>query len=103
MTNEFESSRIDVRTWQSVRTVLEGLILAGIIWLVRSTSIQSESIVRLQTQLESMQRDNSALSAQLAQVPVIARQVDKMQLEVDGHERRLNLLEQQPDPRKWAK
>lgn len=82
------------RGWQSVRTILEALILAGILWLVRSTSAQSEAIVRLQTQLEGMQHDNGALAQQLAAMPAMAREVDKLGLRADDHERRLSELEQ---------
>lgn len=89
------------RNWQSVRTVLEGLILAGILacvgalWGLReSIGKQSESIIKLQTQIEVMQRDGAALTNQLAVIPAISRQVDRIQLQVEGHERRVSDLEQ---------
>jgi hypothetical protein len=79
------------RNWQSVRTVLEGLILAGICWLIRSTGMQGEAIIKLQTQFESQQQANASL---ISAMPSLARQVDKIQLQVDSHERRVSDLEQ---------
>jgi hypothetical protein len=85
-----DSRDISVRNFQSVRTVLEGLILAGILWLIRSTGLQAEAIIKLQTQFESQQTQNASL---IAAVPALSRQVDRIELQVDGHERRLSDIE----------
>ncbi len=77
--------------------VLTGVIgWVGLTISQQSSAIadQSKSIVKLQVQIESMQKDNTAVVNQLAVLPVMSREVDKIQLEVDSHERRITELEQ---------
>jgi len=89
-------------TWQDVTRTVVLYVLTGVIGWVgltisqQSSAIgeQSRSIVKLQVQIESMQRDNAQLVQQLATLPVLSREVDKIQLEIDGHERRISELEQ---------
>lgn len=60
------------------RTVLQGLILAGVLWLASSINSQNTAIVKLQVQIESLQ-------ASMAGVPGLNDRVTKLeanQLEV---------------------
>lgn len=79
------------RNWNSVRTVLEGLILAGILWSINNQADQTKAIVRLQTQIETMQSTGSAVASA---IPQLSREVDKLDLLTSDHERRINDLEQ---------
>ena len=59
------------RNWQSVRTILDGLILAGVIWLATSIQDQSRAIVRMQVQIETVQAtliDVSSLSTRVTKL-----------------------------------
>lgn len=77
----------------SVRVVIEGLLLAGIVWLASSVQIQGKSIVRLETQMEGMRLEMQQLSGQLANVPELARQQARIQERIGEHERRIERLE----------
>lgn len=44
-----------------VRTILQGLILAGILWLANSINAQNTAITRLQVQVESVQASLSGI------------------------------------------
>lgn len=60
------------RNWQSVRTVIEALSLAGILWLASSVQSQNNSIVKLQIQIEMVQ-------ASLSGVPGLDSRVTKLE------------------------
>lgn len=55
-----------------VRTVMQGLILAGILWLATSINQQNTAITRLQVQIEGVQ-------ASLAGIPDLSTRVTKME------------------------
>lgn len=74
------------RNFQSVRTVLEGLILVGIIWLASSVQDQAKATVQMQTQIAN-------LSLELVSVPELSRQVAQMQVRQTEHDRRIQALE----------
>ncbi len=86
-----ESPNDGRRNWNSVRTVLEGLILAGILWSINNQTDQTKAIVRLQTQIETMQSTGSAIATV---IPQLSREVDKLDLLTGDHERRIGELEQ---------
>lgn len=44
-----------------VRTILQGLILAGILWLASSINAQNTAITRLQVQVEAVQASLSGI------------------------------------------
>ena len=77
------------RNFQSVRTVLEGLILVGIIWLASSVQDQAKATVQMQTQIAN-------LSLELVSVPELSRQVAQMQVRQTEHDRRIQALEGRP-------
>lgn len=81
------------RNWQSVRTILEGLILAGVLWLANSTQQQATATVELRTQLQGMSDEIRSLRAQLADVPAISRDMARLQVQLGEHERRIGRLE----------
>lgn len=55
-----------------VRTILQGLILAGILWLASSINQQNTAITRLQVQIEGVQ-------SSLAGIPDLSTRVTKME------------------------
>jgi len=71
----------------SVRTIIEGIAVAGIIWMATSVNNQNLAIARLQVQLTEVQ-------ATLIDVPSLTKSV--AQIEVGGAERnrRIAALEQ---------
>jgi hypothetical protein len=79
------------RNWNSVRVVLEGLILAGLCWAINNQTDQTKAIVKLQTQIETIQASSQTISAA---IPTLAREVDKLDLQTADHERRIAELEQ---------
>lgn len=82
-------SDLEVRTmrnFQSARLIMEGLILAGIIWLGSSVQEQAKATVALQTQVANM-------NAQLGSVPELSRIQAQNLIRLDDHERRINSLE----------
>lgn len=81
------------RNWQSVRTILEALILAGVLWLASSTNDQAKATIQLQTQLAGMSDEIRSLRAQLADVPNISRDLARLQVQLGEHERRISRLE----------
>lgn len=83
-----------VRNWQSVRTVLEGLILIGVVWLASGVQEQMKATVKLQVQLESMSNDVSGLRTQLADIPTLSRSLARIEVELQEHERRISQMEQ---------
>jgi hypothetical protein len=76
-----------VRNWQSVRTVIELLILAGVLWLARSASEQGIQLAGVTVQI-------ATLSGQMANVPGLTLEVAKDRVRLDEHERRINEIEQ---------
>jgi hypothetical protein len=76
----------------SVRVIIEGLAVAGIIWLASSVQAQNTAIARLQVQITQVQ-------ASLADVPAITRQLAQAQIQIAEHERRLGRIEDhEPNP-----
>lgn len=57
---------------ETVRTVIQGLILAGVIWVASSIHSQNASIVKLQTQMDTLQ-------ASLANMPGLTERVTKVE------------------------
>ncbi len=78
-------SDLDVqqRNWQSVRTVLEALILAALLWSAKSQ-------VALQTQIAVLQDNVLSLRAQLADVPGLTIRVTRLEVRQDQIERDLD-------------
>lgn len=75
-----------LRNFQSFRIILEGLILAGVIWLASSVQDQAKATIQMQTQIAN-------LSMQLVGVPELTRQVAQMQIKQLDNERRIENLE----------
>lgn len=82
-----------VRSLQSLRTILEGLILAGVCWLASSTNEQGKATIKMQAEMTGMTEEMRALRAQLADVPAISRSLAKLEVRLDEHERRISQLE----------
>lgn len=90
---------------RSVRTVLESLTVAGIIglfallWGIKGDMSAARedaaaSKASFSTQLKSMNEEIRSLRTQLSDIPTIAQQLGKVQVQIDEHERRLNRLEE---------
>ena len=78
---------------QSIRTVLQGLILIGICWLAAGIQEQSKSTVELRTQMVDMTEEVRSLRAQLGDIPTLARAITKSEVRIDEHERRISNIE----------
>lgn len=81
------------RNWQSVRTVLESLILIGVVWLASSSMDQAKATVELRTQLAGVNNTLMDLRAQLADIPTMSRSMAKIEVQLDEHERRISRIE----------
>jgi len=77
----------NTRNWQSVRTVIELLILAGVLWLANSANEQGKQLVGINVQI-------ATLSGQMANVPALTLNVAQDKVRLDEHERRINEIEQ---------
>src|SRR5262245_11422951 len=95
MTNEARDTRPSesVRNWQSVRTVLEMLILAGVLWLVNNVSNQRESAAEMKTQITAMREGMSGLQSQLSGIPQLSQSMARIEVKLDEHERRISRME----------
>lgn len=83
----------------SVRVIIEGLAVAGIIWLASSVQQQNTSIARLQVQITQVQ-------ASLADVPTITRQLAQAQIQIAEHDRRIGRIEDRepnPEVKRWTR
>lgn len=78
---------------QSVRTILEGLIVAGILWLANSTGDQAKATVALQAQLAGMSGEIRDLRSKLDSVTSMSRDIATLQVQLSEHERRIGRLE----------
>lgn len=74
---------VQQRNWNSVRVVLEGLILAALLWSAKSQ-------VTLQTQIAVLQDNVLAMRSQLADVPGLADRVSRLEVQVDRNRADLN-------------
>ena len=72
---------------QSIRTIIELLILAGVIWLASSANEQGKQLARMAEQI-------SNLSSGVASVPVLTQRIAEDKVRLDEHERRINEIEQ---------
>jgi hypothetical protein len=76
-----------MRNWQSIRTIIELLILAGVLWLANSANEQGKQLAGVTVQI-------ATLSGQMANVPGLTLEVAKDRVRLDEHERRINEIEQ---------
>lgn len=90
-----EQQRPEGRNWQSVRTILEGLILAALLWSLNNQSDQMKATVRLQTQVEALQQSNATLSNALTNaLPQVNSDISTLKVRMDDNTRRIGELEQ---------
>ncbi len=87
------SDQTPSRNMASIRVIIEGVAVAGIIWLANSFSnqnaaigLQNISITRLQVQVTQMQ-------VSLADIPALTRATIQVQSEQSDHDRRIADLE----------
>jgi hypothetical protein len=93
MTQDTERRQDGMRNWQSIRTILEALILGGVVWLGNSAIEQGKNTVELQAKLTAMTDELRGLSTQLSDIPAISRSMAKIEVKLDEHERRISRLE----------
>ncbi|NII73245.1 hypothetical protein FHW84_001814 [Dyella sp. SG562] len=87
--------RPDGKNWQSVRTILEGLILAALLWSLNNQSDQMKATVRLQTQVEALQQSNATMSNALTNaLPQVNSDISTLKVRMDDNTRRISDLEQ---------
>lgn len=73
------------RNWQSVRTVLEGLILIALCW-------SAHQLTETQTQIAVLQENVLQLRTQLADVPGLANRVTRNETRLDNLEAQMHDL-----------
>lgn len=83
----------DQKNWQSFRTIVETVLCAGILWLVRSVSTQSESLVAMQVKIDQLQQDNARFSAALANVPMLDTRTTRIEVTMEDIKRRMERIE----------
>lgn len=74
---------------EMVRDLMGALIFAGLVWVGQSIERMSVATARLQVQLTEVQ-------AQLAPLPQLQSDIDRMQVTQVEHERRIAKLENGP-------
>jgi hypothetical protein len=82
-----------VRNWQSVRTILEGLILLSIWAMWNGQGLQRETTVEIKAQMAAMRESLSSLQTQLAGIPAISQSMARIEVKLDEHERRISRME----------
>lgn len=83
-----EQDKPERQTSASIRTVVEGVAVAAIVWLALSVTQQNVALAKVQTQLMNMQTT-------LTGVPAMQQSVTTMSVVQAEHERRLEKLEQE--------
>lgn len=73
--------------WQSVRTILEALILAALMWCGNSLISTGKTMAVLSDRMESM-------SKQMQGVPELGTRVTKLELRVEQHQSDIQELRQ---------
>lgn len=76
----------NTRNWQSVRTVMEGLILAAILWMANSMQQQATAMARLQVQVETM-------NAVISNVPDLSSRMTRAEVNIADLQRRQEIDE----------
>lgn len=70
--------------WNSVRTILEGLILAGILWMAQSMQQQATAMAKLQVQVDQ-------LMVSVAGFPDLSTRVTRLEVVTSDLEHRTDL------------
>lgn len=78
----------------SVRSVLQTLILIGVIYIAGSVQSLNVSTAKLQTQTENYQTEIAALQAQYGAIAALQTDVNGLKIQVSEHDRRIGNLEQ---------
>ncbi len=86
------------RNWQSVRTVLEGLILLSIWAMWSSQGTQAVAIAEIKAQVSSTRDSMSSLQTQLAGIPQLSQSMARIEVKLDEHERRISTMESRKQP-----
>jgi capsule polysaccharide export protein KpsE/RkpR len=76
------------RNWASVRIVIEGLMLAAVLWSARTQ-------VEMVTQVAVVQADIAAIRAQLADVPSLTQRVATNDARIESLKEQLQTLQQE--------
>ena len=78
----------------SIRSILQGLILIGVIYIASSVQSLNVSTAKLQTQTENYQTEIAALQVQYEAIAVLQTDVKGLDIQVSEHDRRIGNLEQ---------
>ena len=82
------------RNWESVRTVLQTLILLGICYLANSSKANSDSNIEMKAQFGTVVEEIKALRIQMESMQTLSRDLAKHDVRLDEHDRRIGTLEQ---------
>lgn len=93
------------RDWgASVRTIMQGLILAGVIWLATSVSQQNASIAGMQVQLADLKTTLDGVPAMKDRITILEqRQEDLMRRQNQDDQLREQARLAQNKTRGWAR
>jgi cell division protein FtsB len=80
------------RNWASVRIVIEGLMLAAVLWSARTQ-------VEMVTQVAVVQADIAAIRAQLADVPSLTQRVATLEAQVVAAKEQINSMQERENKR----
>lgn len=84
------------RNWNSFRTVVETIVCAGILWILRSVSNGHDETIAIRAKLDSLSTDNIAIKAALDKIPNLDTRATRMEVTIDDLKRRMDDLERRP-------
>lgn len=84
--NNMPNTDNNQRNWNSFRIVMEGLILAGIIYLIQGNTQQGKDMVAIKTSTEYMAKN-------VDKIPNLEIRVNSLEEGKDRHEKRITDLE----------
>src|ERR1700743_819908 len=86
------------KNWQSFRTIIETIICAGILWILRSVSNGHDESIAIRAQLDQIKTDNVASKSALDKIPGLDTRATRMEVTIDDLKRRMDAVESRPKP-----
>lgn len=78
------------KNWSSFRTVIETIICAGVLWILRSITSQNDDIIAVKLKMEELQRDNTTIKEALAKIPSLDNRTALLEMQVQDIRRRMD-------------
>jgi|ERR1700761_4595588 len=77
------------KNWASFRTVIETIICAGVLWILRSITSQNDDIIAVKLKMEELQRDNTTIKEALAKIPSLDNRTALLEMQMQDVRRRM--------------